>query len=314
MAVEIGTAANYDDLLTKLRDFLTTNAELVASGQAWTVLRGPQPGAPFNRDSGEILMRGPGTSGNDEVLVGIEPVFSVGSDYYNVGFAGYSSHNPGFPLADQPGRLENRYIHLWDGAMPYWFVANGRRFIVVVRVTTVYQSAYCGFILPYHLPTAWAYPLFIGGCSRQSSWRYSVVNHAGHSAFFNPGNYSTSSASSGNTSSAIRLPDGQWCYLANKYQSSNESSVNNNNTAPWAGYLGTSVLREGLDGQYVLPPAEIAITHPYPANLGALDGVRYIPGFGTASENTVTIDGTTYLVVQNVYRTSNNEYAAIALE
>ena len=41
--------------------------------------------------------------------------------------------------------------------MPYWFIANGRRFIVIVRVSSVYQSAYAGFILPYHLPNTF-YP------------------------------------------------------------------------------------------------------------------------------------------------------------
>lgn len=311
MAVEIGTASNFNDLYAKLRDFLTGNADLVAAGQNWTVLSGPAAG-PLTFDD-DLLMQGPGNGGTDQILVGLDPVVSVGADYYNLGIAGYSSYNPGVALVDQPNRLTNRYIHLWDGSMPYWFIANGRRFIVVVRVTTVYQSAYAGFILPYHLPTTWAYPLFVGACSRQSTWRYSVVNHGGHSAFFNPGALD-SGPDVNDCSAAIRLPDGQWMWLANKRQINSEASSDVNNIAPWATWLGYPNLRDGLDGQYTPIPAEIAITDPYAANLGALDGVWHVPGFGTASENTITVDGVTYLIVQNVYRTSNHEYAAIALE
>lgn len=302
MAFEIGNATGFADLYAKLRDFLTTNAALVAAGENWSVLSGPATGALTFTD--ELLLKGPGTAGTDEILVGLHPSVSVASDYYNLGIAGYSSYNPGIALIDQVNRLTPRYIHLWDGSMPYWFIANGRRFIVVVRVTTVYQSAYAGFILPYHLPTTWAYPLFIGGCSSNPTWRYSVVNHGNHAAFFNPGQ----------TADAIRLPDGQWIGISNKKQNQNEDSDTVNNIVPWAAWFGFSTLREGLDGNYTPIPAEIAISSPYAATLGALQGVHYVPGFGTASENTITVDGVTYLIVQNVYRTSNNEYAAIALE
>lgn len=311
MAWTSGTATSFTDLYAKLRDFLTTDTDLVAAGQAWSVISGPATGGLSFTD--QLLLQGPGNAGNDEILVALLPDVDVNMDFYNLGISGLSSYNPGIPIVDQPNRLLSRYIHLWDGAMPYWFIANGRRFIVVVRVTTVYQSAYAGFILPYHLPTTWAYPLFIGGCSRQRDWRYSVVNHGGHSAFFNPGNLNNGE-SIDECSAAIRLPDGQWMWLANKYQGSSEEFNNDNNIAPWAELLGNPDMRDGLDGQYHLLPAEIAITNPYPANLGALEGVRYIPGFGTASENTVVVDGVTHLVVQNVYRTSNHEYAAIALE
>lgn len=312
MAIEIGTASDFNDLYTKLRDFLTTNTDLVTAGEEWTVLEGPAVGALTKDD--ELLLQGPGSAGADEILVGLHPSYSVGADYYNLGIAGYSSYNSGLALTDQPNRLAPRYIHLWDGSMPYWFIANGRRFMVVVRVTTVFQSAYAGFILPYHLPTTWAYPLFIGGCSRVSTWRYSVVNHGQHSAFFNPGGESNIPPALDSCSAAIRLPDGQWIGLANKYHSGNEQDIGYNNVAPWSHVLGLPLLRDGLDGQYKLIPAEIAILSPYPANLGALEGVWYVPGFGTASENTVTVDSVDHLIVQNVYRTSNNEYAALALE
>lgn len=302
MAVATGTATGFLDLYAKLRDFLTTDATLVAALQNWTVLAGPPSGALTFTDN--LVLQGPGLSGTDEIFVTLEPSVSVGSDYYNLGIGGLSSFNPSEPISGQVNRLTPRYLHLWDTSMPYWFIANGRRFIVVIRVSTVYQSAYAGFILPYHLPTTWAYPLFIGACSSNSTWRYSVVNHGDHAAFFHPGRFGA----------AIRLPDGQWTTISNKYHSSNETDDNVNNVAPWASWMGNPGRREGLDGGYKPLPAEIVISSPYAANLGALQGVYYVPGFGTSSENTFVADGVTHLVVQNVYRTANNEYAGIALE
>ena len=317
MAVEIGTATGFADLYQKLRDFLTTNATLVGLGQNWSVISGPATGALTFTD--QLVLQGPGLSGTDEILVTLEPNVSVGSDYYNLGIGGLSSFNPGEPISGQVNRLLPRYLHLWDSSMPYWFIANGRRFIVVIRVTTVYQSAYAGFILPYHLPTTWAYPLFVGACSRVPTWRYSQVNTGGHAAFFDPGqNTSGSSAVSINDcSAAIRLPDGQWVGIANKYTPSgagSEGDVHMDNSAPWGGYFGSLLACDGLDGNYKPIPGEIAITAPYAATLGALQGVYQVPGFNTASENTFVADGVTHLVVQNVYRTSNDEYAALALE
>lgn len=302
MATSSGTATSFTDLYEKLRDFLKSNAALVSAGQNWQVISGPATGALTFTD--QLVLKGPGLSGTDEIFVTLEPSVSVGSDYYNLGIGGLSSYNPGEPISGQVNRLTPRYLHLWNTSMPYWFIANGRRFMVIVRVSTVYQSAYAGFILPYHLPTTWAYPLFVGACSSQPTWRFSVVNNGDHSAFFNPGE----------VSSAIRLPDGQWAGISNKGQDSNEANRTVNNIAPWSSLYGNASQRDGLDGNYKPTPAEIVISSPYSANLGALQGVYFVPGFGTSSENTFVADGVTHLVVQNVYRTSNKEYAAFALE
>lgn len=301
MATEIGVASDFLDLYEKLRDFLTTNATLVADNEEWELLAGPSGALTF---TDQLVLKGPGLSGTDEIFVTLEPSVDTGADYFNLGIGGLSSYNPSEPISGQVNRLTPRYLHLWNTSMPYWFIANGRRFIVVVRVTTVYQSAYAGFILPYHLPTTWAYPLFIGACSNVATWRYSVVNNGNHAAFWNPGE----------TASAIRLPDGQWIGISNKAHSGTETVVNTNNVAPWGSWYGLPIRREGLDGGYKPLPAELVISSPYACTLGALQGVYYVPGFGTSSENTFVADSVTHLVVQNVYRTSNNEYAAFALE
>lgn len=303
MAFTSGTATGFNDLYAKLRDFLTTNATLVAAGQNWDVVFGPSTGPLTFTD--QLLLKGPGAAGTDEILVSLEPNVSVVGDYYNLGINGLSSYNPAVTLLEQANRSGARYLHLWDGSMPYWFIANGRRFIVIVRVSSVYQSAYAGFILPYHLPNTWPYPLYIGGCSNQPTWRYSVNNDGRHGAFFDPGD----------GAAALRNPDGTWLEIFNRrnYNNNDDYAVDNL-IGPWAAYLGNPSRRTGLDGLYKPIPSEIVLSQPYGATMGNLQGVYHVPGFGTGSENTFTVGTKNYLVVQNVYRTGNDDYAAIELE
>ena len=55
-------------------------------------------------------------------------------------------------------------IPLKNESMNYWFVANGRRFIIVVKVEQYYLSMYCGFMLSiWDLDLENTYPMYIGG-------------------------------------------------------------------------------------------------------------------------------------------------------
>lgn len=300
MAFATGTATNYLDLLNELRDFLTTNGTLVGLGQEWTQISGNM-GVLTATD--EIVLQGPGTSGTDEILVGIRSSVSVGSDYYNMRFSGFTIWNPAVAFGSQINSQHDFCINLWDDPMPYWFVANGRRFMVVVRVAGVYMSAYCGFILPYVLPTLWSYPLFIGACSRQPTWRYSQVN-PNMSAFFDPGE----------TCSVLLLPDVIWYGVVNRYDAGSGSDYprSSMNTHPYR--WDYTPIRDNLDGSYNLEQVSINCTTPYLAQLGALQGLFRVSGFGNAAENIITQGGANHVAVPNVYRVEWNDFAAIRLE
>ena len=56
------------------------------------------------------------------------------------------------------------------------FIANGRRFIVNVRQSGL--PAPTLVILPYHTLPNMVLLAYIGGCSNQPTWRYSVNNDA----------------------------------------------------------------------------------------------------------------------------------------
>jgi hypothetical protein len=301
MAFETGTATDWLDFYNKLRDFLTTNVDLVAASQEWTQIDG-EVGALGNAD--EIVLQGPGLAGDDEVLVGITPSFSVGSDYFNLGFTGMTMYNA--ILGDVVAQVNNsgrRWIYLWEDDIDYWFVANGRRFIAVARVGTNYFATYCGLTLPFDLPGMWPYPLLIGASDSNSAGRWSNVAFR-RKNFFDPGKEST----------RLLFPDVIWREVANYDDGTSDTSAESAvNTEPWR-YSDTNVIRDNLDGSYTLQRARITCSDPYAAQLCHLDGVYHISGFSNPSGTLIDIGGTDYLVVPNVYRTGIGNVCAIKLD
>jgi hypothetical protein len=300
MATEIGTATDWLDLYNKLRDFLTPDATLVADGQEWTQIDG-EVGALGNAD--EIVLQGPGLAGGDEIIVGITPVFDSGSDYFNLGFTGATMYNPLLGgITSQVNQSGTRYIYLWEDPIDYWFIANGRRFIIVARVSTNWFAAYCGFALPLELPAMWPYPLFVGATDSNAAGRWSNVAFS-RKNFFDPGQ----------NAARLMFPDVLWYTIAN-YTDVNESTPSSlRNTEPWH-ISDTSSLRENLDGSYLLQPARITCSAPYAAQMCDLQGVYGISGFGNTPGGLITIGLIDYLVVPNVYRTGINNMAAIKLD
>lgn len=300
MATQTGTATDWLDLYTKLRDFLTTDATLTGAGENWTQIAG---NGGVLVDGDEIVLQGPGSSGSDEILVGIKTYSSVASDYYNLALYGLTAWNPGQGgIVDQVNRSAPAMIHLWDQTLDYWFIANGRRFIVIARVSTVYQCGYAGFILPYVLPTLWPYPLFVGGCSGITNWRWSEATPE-MAAFFDPGE----------GCAQLLFPDVIWRNVANFQDSGgSQNPLEDVNTHPYR--WDEEQLRDNLDGTYTLEPVSLTSQVPYPAQLGKLQGVFRVSGFGNAAENIVTESTVDHLVINSVFRTTWKDYAAFALE
>lgn len=306
MAVATGTATDWLNLLNLLRTFLTTNSALVTAGQQWTQVAGPG-GAITSTD--EIVLRGPGLAGADQVFVGVSQSTSVSNDYYNWVLHGLVSHNPALPIASQANTSGGRTLTLWQSSIPYWFIANGRRFIVVARVSTVYVCCYCGFILPYCEPTSWPYPMFVGASGSEPTRRWSASNEARHSSFFSPGE----------SGAALCFNDTVWRNFVNRPGSgASEGNPTNRYVYPsraFPGGGGSYKFRDNVDGSYTLLPTELmARNDPYNAILGTLQGVFMCSGFGQASENIQTVGAISHLLVQNIYRTAADEYAAIRME
>jgi hypothetical protein len=279
----------------------------------------------------ELILCGPGTSGDDQIYVGAQTYFNATSAYYNwrlQGFTGYSGTGPSdysVLFAQQPGAIPddvNCYapqMQLRNISISYWFVANGRRIIVVANCSGVYESCYLGFLLPYGTPASYplSYPLVVGGSAPSNltltDKAYSSQS-AAHRCFADPG------GSSGQ--GALALYYGNWVNFRNW---SNESSlISGQNVWPYlhTGYTYTGFdynhkwigLQQNIDGSYPLFPLILTTLTPTKNTFGELQGCFAVPGFGLTVEDTFTISGKTYLAVKNIFRTVTHSWWALLLE
>lgn len=349
MAYELGTATNYLDLLNRLVDFLSNpnrdNStgdpsidELVAiddgigsgeASQAWTVLKYDK-----NYDAAggyEVYLRGPGMSGEDEIYVGINTVKSAGDDYYNWRLFGMTGWVDGVDTEYQPGITQGRLprMLLWNQPIKYWFVANGRRFIVVAKISSVYECCYMGFALPYGLPTQFPYPLVVGGSAcpytTGSYNRYSSTQND-HRSFMNPYGYAAGAIVTGTFDanayqSTLKVLQGtSWIEIQNKSSSTLYYTncvwpyCNSENQTYQINYFSNK-LRENIDGSYPIFSTIICMSSPSKSIMGELQGVFATTGFGgLAAEDIFTVDGKTYVAFPCVYNADRSDWFALKLE
>jgi len=253
----------------------------------------------------EYVVKGPGLSGQDEIYVALRTLSSAQGDKYNVAERYTTGYDSTKALSGQPGAGANVYSLMWNQSIKYWFIANGRRFIVIAKVSTTYASLYGGFILPYGLPSEVPYPIAAGASSAINA-RWSIQTED-HSSFWNPAGYTTAAVSS----LYLRRTDGAADNFKNIYYNQNSAYAAAGWTYP---YRGLFAYRPSPDNEYALQGVTLYSTAGGGNVWGELDGVFHISGHNNASENTLVIGGKTYLVVQSGYRTTASDYAAILLE
>ena len=275
----------------------------------------------------ELILMGPGTAGTDEIYSAIQTVEDAGDDYYNWRMAGMTSYSD-VELQYMPGLTQGRMARLllWQNKIQYWVVSNGRRFIVVAKVSSVYSALYLGFALPYGLPTQFPYPLVVGGAASPSTTaaynRYSST-HDSHRGFANPyadvaevcdstvfdttNDYATLKVLQGTNWIKIRSKVGSTLYGLNNcwpYVSAKTVSQSDFN-----------VLRENIDGSYPLFGVVPMVSNPSKHIFGPLQGVFAVPGFGgIAAEDTFTINGDTYVAFPILPNADANDFWALLLE
>lgn len=266
-------------MLEKIRDFAAANG--------WEVLRYDVSIA--NR---ELILKGVGYSGEEEIFVGFRTYQNADADYYNLVAAGFTGYVAGNPFDNQPGVMLSG-VPAHNQRIDYWLTLNPQRIALAMKVgTPAYESAYVGKFLPYARPSQYPYPLVCSGMLvGPAATRFSDTS-TNHSIGYK-GN---------STRLGMRSNDGwvnAYCY-------------------PWsnAALTGTSgasptQLRD-TGSVYHLIPVEL---HDNSANLwGALDGVFYISGFNNAVENTITLGGVEYVVIQDVARNGFIDYYAMRLD
>jgi hypothetical protein len=292
--------------------FVATDAFTFVVCPPWTSLR--------RVSASEMIWQAPGNGGLEQIIVGAKTFFDVGTDYYDWVLGGFTAFDSGQAFNQQAGYVggpsqatSSPVLTLWNSTIPYWIIANGRRVIVVAKVSTVYVTAYLGFMNTYMAPGAFPYPLIVGGNLAFSvnpgvtsvSWRWSYTGDEMRNfpiPYFNqlPFDYLSSLR--------LRLASGLW-------RGFDISNVEQTFGQVWPyAYVaqgGSYDWRPNLDGGYPLFP--IVLADSTPNIYGELDGVHATTGFSQGSENTITVGGIKYLVLQNVFRNTKADFFAVRL-
>lgn len=263
-----------------------TQGAASAAGIAYDILRYDTSGTNH-----ELIMRAKGLDGLQEIYFGLSTYHDVGADYYNVRIGVFTGYVPGNTFGTQPAAaLAGVPAH--NNRIDYWLTMNGQRIACGMKVgTPVYEHFYLGKFFPYSRPSQYPYAVVCGGMLvGAAATRFSETTHD----FYLRGN---------SARGQLRTPGG-WI---------------NMHCYPWgnAFIAGTSASATNLqlrdtENSYPLLPVEL---HDNSANLyGQLDGIHYISGFNNAVENTLTIGGVGYVVMQSVARTGHTDYYAMRLD
>lgn len=339
MAFETGTATNHLDLWEKFHTFLTTNAELVASGEAWDVPWEVTPSAGIT----ERVYRSRGSGIGHDVLVGVRTRVTGNDDTNRMSIVGLVALMPAaVSLSEHVNVSAQVSAYAQNSPMRYWITASGRRFILTYKISTTYHTVYGGLFLPYSNPVVYPYPLFVGAtfgdgpeANIPASWR---STSAGFS------NYATPVGATGISSVMVRSSatflgrDGVWREVGGPTMGTalammGPRQMGSGGFRNWmfgrdydyvSGYIGyddtLSLFGELLGGGYAMRSLRITMQTSLSADtalvievIGDLDGVYYVDGVGNASENIVTVNGDEHVVIQNIFRTSVQSYIAMRL-
>lgn len=326
MAYQKGTAANFADLFSQFISFMTTNADLVAASQAWELVFRSAPTSWTGKVTTSVqrehaVLKGPGLAGEDEIYAGITSFGDSALDYYNWRISGMTGFNTqglidSYPTLDSAmagGSPLAVGALLWNQSMPYWFFANGRRFWVVVKVSTLYTSFGAGFILPSVNPGQYPYPLAIWGGYPDSVDRWSSTQDY-HRGISNPANQSM----------FLRQPSGRWAdfYGDNVYSTSYVADGSKRRILPcgagkWGRELSSPAtsnyswnlvyrMRDAPGGVFNLLPLTLMSSGTEGnAIYGEADGAYFVPVLNNGSEDEITINGTKHIVFQSAFRTGS---------
>ena len=357
MAVEIGTASDTRDLMLKLEKFLTSNPDLVREKQAWTAVR--DSGAwdkiatldeinHFDRDgvngwACRVRFIGHGLDGEDTIVVPMSLYINESAEVSSL-CAWYASPNDADKeIAKHFAKINLLIpftaIPLRNEPMSYWFVANGRRFIIVVKVREYYMSMYCGFMLQFGTDLENPYPMYLGGGHNNNYARILVpednekpqsnidYNYGGlHDPLADPDSFGALGgegfgALSRNSSSCFcNTPDGNLAMMHMEFEE----------LKPWipgkpysSGFLFPYAYTRAEDvaydrtreGKYLLSPIEIFVIPHNDSDVGStvgwLHGAYFVSGKENTAEKELNIGNKRYLCFPSMTNKPNSWFALL---
>ena len=295
--------------------FVSGDKIVFAMTPPWDALRAVN----VNSGTDEYIWRAPGNGNESDIYVGMLRFANTQADYDNLRLGGFTGYNPAAAFAAQPQPCTRPIMPgLRVGTIKYWFIANGRRAMMFIKCGDVYEGAYLGFLRPYWNPEQWPYPLVVGGSMSWSSepaatstnWRYSYT-----ADLHNLITFCNISANANDDTFNLRLrrPDGRWRGFGS-YTTTNSSAYGY--VWPYNGGLFANIKQNLGNDAYPLFPivlSEDAGNGNNPAIYGEMEGLYAVTGYANTAENIITIGRKKHLVLQNVYRATFRDFAAIKL-
>lgn len=279
----------------------------LAEANGWVTQRYTTPSDGSSR---ELILKGVGLSGTDEIYIGFRTYHDVSADYYNIAAAAFTGYVAGNTWALQPGFRESG-IPSHNQRIDYYLQVNAQRINIGLKVTgPVYLSGGAGFYLPLGTPGQLPYPIYVAGMlNGAAATRYSDTT--------------MSMAWKGNrVNLAIRFLDGTW-----------KTPL----TYPWNNPNIGGATRQLRDTNSNYPVMKITLCEAVPNLFGWLDGIGYVSNFDNTVESMVQIGGTPivddagwtaqeraaaieaaggvpWICLQDAARTSFNDYFAMELK
>lgn len=285
-----------------------------AEANGWTTQRYLNPTDGSNR---ELILKGVGLSGTEEIYIGFRSYHSVSADYYNLTSAAFTGYVSANAFTAQPGYIEYGVCG-HNQRIDYWLAVNAQRIFFGFKVgTPVYEVGYTGKYFPYATPGQYSYPMACIGTlgAGTPATRYSDTTAAHSSGVKGLGNGS------------LRGLMGSWLQFR---------------CQPWTPDFNVSpTLRRDTGGYYSLLKSVLMTGNVGPAGggnvWGELDGIRYVSGFNNITENYIQIGGTpvtpnpawtpaqadaaivaaggvAHFVLQDVFRTGIGDYFLLEMD
>jgi hypothetical protein len=256
------------------------------------------------------VWKAPGLDGTKTIYIGCQTYGRSGTDTWNLGFTGFRSFDAASSVLQQSNQSTQKWLSLINSAITYWFVVNGQRVIIVAKLAGTYQIAYLGFGLPYEPPSVHDFPMLVGASGSIQTVRYDSQSNE-YRYPLDPGRYGLTGF----------YPDAQWREHANRQTGSTDGQSDTTTSGkvwPNTFYPPSdsipSFVRENIDGSRPIVPSVIfgylAPQHVW----GEFDGLSWTSGFGTVSESVIREDRFDHLVVNNIFRTTTQSYAAVRLD
>ena len=296
-----GTAFIATDTFT-----VTATAGTIAAADTWVLDR-------WNPDdlytiANALIWHGEG-DGSEAIHAGLRLTETPASQIWNWVMRGYTGFSGSQDFENQPGANDDDiFTAFWNNDMTYWFSVNARRYIVAAKVSTTYHTLYHGLFLPFGSPTEYPFPMAVlGEKDDEEAWNSTDTSfHCFIETCLN---------------GQVRDVAGTWLNMQNTSTSGNIWMAPNQTAFPGSGgSVWDNHENYGAAADHQLLPLMLGngptggATQPLTMEpFGVLDGANTVTGTNQSVETVLSISGTNWIVLQDIFRNQRDNFWAMEM-